>query len=142
MFELFAFPTRTRGMTWTSGFYKAWWGTTSPSWEVSQVSPSKSIKVTGASWKWKWKWTMMENMWHKKDENLVYRASLETRTKTALQHENQLFTVSTTGLQVSPCFPVWPRHWANRCHFPHDQDATIPTDVQISSDTVLNVLTD
>lgn len=104
MFELFAFPTRPRGMTWTSGFYKAWWGTTSPSWEVSQVSPSKSIKVTGASWKWKWKWKMMENMWHKKDEHLVYRASLETRTKTALQPENQLFTVSTTGLKVSPCF--------------------------------------
>ena len=67
-------------MTWTSGFYKAWWGTTSPSWEVSQVSPSKSIKVTGASWKWKWNWKMMENMWHKKDENL-YSLSCKLRDK-------------------------------------------------------------
>ena len=88
-------------MTWTSGFYKAWWGTTSPSWEVSRVSPSKSIKVTGASWKWKWKWKLRDK---NQDSSSAWKSAIKNSVNNRFEGFSMLFLYG-------------PGDWANRCHF-------------------------
>lgn len=51
--------------------------------------------------------------------------------------KSAIYSVNNRFEGFSMLFLYGPGHWANRCHFRHDQNAIIPTDVQISSDTVL-----